>query len=117
MIRKLVVGTGQLKFWHMAGHTFVRGYRACLGARLPATMTRLAFCVVIDRFTAHFMVRVMARQTANSSVVRIVTLAPRQPVGLEANIRYAQVALQGNFFPCPVALSAEVGHLFRGHSM
>lgn len=117
MIRKLVVRSGQLEFWHMASYAFVRGYRACLGARLPATMTRLAFCVVIDRFTAHFMVRVMARQAANSSVICIVAPAACQPVGLEANIRNAQRSLQGDLFPSTVTLSAEVRHLFRGQSM
>jgi hypothetical protein len=108
MIRKLVVCPGQLEFWHMAGHTFVGGHGAGLCAKFPPTVTGLAFCVVIDWFATHFVVRVMAREAANSRVVRIVAFAARQPVRLEANIRYAQVALQGNFFPRPVTLSAEI---------
>ncbi len=71
-------------------------------------MTGLAFCVVVCWFGAHFVVRVMARQTANSCVVRIVALAPCQAVRLKANVRYAQITLQRNFFPRPVTLPAEV---------
>src|SRR5713101_2709200 len=108
MIRKLVVCPGQLEFWHMAGYAFVRAHRGGLRDRLPATMTGPAFCVVIDRLTAHFVVRVMTRQTADSRVVRIVAFAARQPIGLKANVRYAQITLQRNLFPCAVTLPAEV---------
>ncbi len=109
MIRKLVVRSGQLEFWHMAAYTFVRGHRARLRAGFSGTaVTGLAFCVVIYRSVAHLVVRVMARQAADSRVVRIVAPAPRQPIGLKANVRYAQITLQRNFFPRPVTLSAEV---------
>ena len=108
MIRKLVVRPGQLEFWHVAAYTFVRGHRARLRAGFPATVTGLAFCVVIYWFTAHFVVRVVARQAANSRVVRIVALAARQPVGLKPNVRYAQITLQRNFLPRSVTLPAEV---------
>jgi hypothetical protein len=117
MIRKLVVCPGQLEFWHVAGHTLVCGHRTGLRARFPASVTRLAFCVVVDRFVAHLVVRVMAREAANSWVICIVALAARQPVRLEANVTNAQITLQGNFFPRPVTLSTEVRHLLRGHSV
>ena len=117
MIRKLVVCTGQLEFWHMAGHTLVFGDRAGLRARFSASVTRLAFWVVVDRFVAHLVVRVVAREAANSCVIRIVALTARQTVRLEANVSNAQVTLQGNFFPRPVTLSAEVRHLLGGQSM
>ena len=117
MIRKLVVCTGQLEFWHVAGYTFVSGDRAGLRASFPASVTRLAFCVVVDRFVAHLVMRVMAREAADSCVIRIVAFTARQPVRLEANVSNAQVTLQGNFFPRPVTLSAEVRHLFGGQSM
>ena len=114
MIGKLVVRPGQLEFWHVAGHTFFCGHRTRFRTQFTAAMTGLAFRVVIDEFAAHFVVRVMAREAANSRVVRVVAPATRQAVRLEANVCNAQVTLQGNFFPRPVTLSAEVRHLLRG---
>src|SRR5204863_7358806 len=74
MIRKPVVCTGQLEFWHMAGHTLVFGDRAGLRARFPAAMTGRALRVVVDRFVAHLVVRVVAREAAKSCVIRILRL-------------------------------------------
>jgi len=114
MIRKLVVRAGQLEFWHMASHAFFCGHLASPRAWFPAAMTGLAFRVVIGWFAAHFVVRIMAGEAANSRIIGVVAPAPSQPVRLEANVRNAQVTLQRNFFPRPVALSAEVRHLFCG---
>lgn len=58
----------------------------------------------------------MARQAANSRVVRIVTLALREAVRLEANVRDGGVLLQGYFFPGAVTLSTEVRRSLRGES-
>ncbi len=114
MIRKLVVRTGQLEFWHVAGHAFFCGHRASFRAWFPAAMTGLAFRIVIDWFAAHFVVRIVAREAANSRIIGVVAPAPSQPVRLEANVRNIQVTLQRNFFPRPVTLSAEVRHLLCG---
>src|SRR5271157_3702349 len=114
MVGKFVVRPGQLDFWHVAGHAFVLGHLAGLRARFPAAVAGQTLWVVIERLAAQFVVRVMAREATDPRVIRVVALAARQPVRLEANVPYPQVTLKHNLFPRAVTLPAEVGDLLRG---
>ena len=55
--------------------------------------------------------RIVARKTADSCVVDVVTLATGQAIGLEADVGDARVGLHSNFRPSAMALSTEVRYL------
>lgn len=55
--------------------------------------------------------RIVARQTADSRIIRVVTLAAGQAIRLEANVGNAQIRLHSNFCPGAMTLPAEVRHL------
>ena len=83
----------KLELRHVAGNALVRGRRARFGARFSATMACLAFRIIVHGIAGYLMVRVMTRETADAWVVRVVTLATREPVWLETDIRDVQQAL------------------------
>ena len=83
----------KLELRHVAGNTLVRGHGARFGARFSATMACLALRIIVHGIAGYLMVRVMTRETADAWVVRVVTLAAREPVWLETDIRDVQQAL------------------------
>ena len=117
MIREFIVCPGQLQFWHVAGHALLRGHFADFRARFSTPVASDTFYVVIRGFAAHFVMRIVAREAADSRVVRVVAFASRKTVWLEANIRNAGIFLQCNLFPGPVTLPAEVGGLLGRHAV
>ena len=80
-------------------------------------MTCLALCIVILDAGVHLFVRVVAGNTADALIVRVVAFAFRQAVGLEANVGNARLSLHRNFLPCAMTLPAEVGHLLGRKSI
>ena len=55
--------------------------------------------------------RIVARKTADSRIIHVVTLAAGQAIGLEADVGDARVWLHSNFRPSAMALSTEVRYL------
>ena len=114
----------QLDPRHVAGHAFVFGDRAGLGAGFSAgrscaatfsvAMAGQTFRVEIHGLSVEVVVRVVARQAADPRVVRVIAFAAGQPVGLEADVGDARISLCDDFRPGPVTLTAEIGSLVRG---
>ena len=83
----------------MAGHALVFGDRTGLGARFSTRMTGQAFGVEIYFLRViEVVVRVVAGQAADARVVRVIAFAPRQAVGLEADVGNTGVRLC-RYFP------------------
>ena len=120
MIGKFVMCSRQLDPWHVAGNALVFGHRAGLRAGLSASrlyavaMASQAFRVEIHRLSVEVMVRVVARKATDSRVIRVITFAARQAVGLEADVGNRRVVLLNYFRPGPVTLATEIGSLVRG---
>jgi hypothetical protein len=63
------------------------------------------------------VMRMVARQAANSRFVMVITFAVGKAVRLKANVLKAWMRVSGNFRPCSVTLAAKVGGFFRGKSI
>jgi hypothetical protein len=75
-------------------------------------MTRETLGIVKSRGPLHFTVRIVARDTTNTPVRRVVAPAIGQPVRLEADIVDVVRAFAGDLQPCAVALAAKVRRFF-----
>ena len=74
-------------------------------------MTSLTFRIVVDRLSACLGMGIVTSKTADACVVRVVALAIRQTIRLEAHVGNLGPPLHGDFCPGPVTLAAEVGRL------
>lgn len=114
MVRKLVMRSRQLEFRHVTGDAPATGRGARFRTRFAAPVAGLALCVIFGWIGTHFMVRIMASETADARVVSVIALTARQSVWLKADIADVQRALQRDFFPGSVTLSAEIGNPLGG---
>ena len=117
MIGELVVCTGQFQLWHVARNTICFGNRACLRARFRPTagVTRQALGIEVHRLWAKVVVRVMARQTADARIVRVVAFAAREPVRLKADVGNTWFGFHSDLRPGAMTLPAEIRSLVRRH--
>ena len=124
MIGKFVMRPRQLDPWHVAGDAIVFGNRAGLRAgfrrhrsyagNFSVAMAGQTFRVEIHYLRVEVVMRVVAGEAADTRVVRVITLAAGQAVGLKADVGNARISLGDDFRPGPVTLAAEIGSLVRG---
>lgn len=98
MVGKCRVHSGQLDFWHVAGHTILCTHGTSSG--VPSfslyvlrcgQMTRETLRIVVDRFSRQLLVRIMTSQTAGTQVIGIVSGAIEHPIRLKADIIYTRL--------------------------
>ena len=75
-------------------------------------MTGQTFWVEIHGLRVEVVMRIVAGQAADARVLRVIAFAPREAVGLEADVGNARIRLRRYFRPGAVTLPAEIGSLF-----
>ena len=83
VIGKFVVRSRQFKLGHVARYAFVFSNRTRLGSGLATRMTGQTFAVEIHRFGLEVMMRIVAGQTTDARILRVITFAARQAVWLD----------------------------------
>jgi len=98
----------QFKLGHVARYAFVFRNRTRFGAGFAARMTGETFAVEIHRLGLEVVMRIVAGQTTDACILRVVAFATRQPVGLKANVGNARVRLRGNLRPGAMTLATKL---------
>lgn len=122
MIVKAHQAVRQLHLRHMATRAFAArdwaslGIRATdgLSARVLRSMTRQTLSIIGSLVRREVLMRVVARNAADSRVGAIETFAARQPIRLKTDIDFAAPVAPDDRFPGAVTLAAKIRYVFGG---
>jgi hypothetical protein len=116
MIAEFVVRSRNFNFWHMARSAVARCRFASARCGLAAIVAGEALGVIARIDSVDFLMRIMTSRATDTLIVCVVALTVGQAVGLETHAQDTETPGGCNLFPGAMALSAEVGGLFRAQS-